>query len=92
MKKVDLYYLKFCKDCIQYISDLQEITQKFEFILNQHIIEKDPIGCYKALLEARHSGAFIQHAPFICIQSPDKYKAAGGILTQKQLTQLFKNI
>ena len=89
-KNIDLYCLKFCDLCNQYIVDAEELSKKYKFKYTLHYIEDDPINCYIALLEARHSGAFIKYAPFLCIRADDKYKAVPGILKYKQLETLLK--
>lgn len=90
-KRVEIYCFKTCKQCVQYIEKVQELANQYEYENEIIYIETQPIIAYQALLEARQSGAWIQHAPFVIIYNLDKYKALGGILNTDHIEKLFKN-
>jgi len=89
-KLVSIYVSRTCPACKAYIYQLVELCDKHDFSYETYILEYSPIKTYKALNEARENGAIIDHAPFITIKSPSKYKAIGGILDAKTITKLLK--
>jgi len=91
MKIVHLYYLKTCKACKPYSINLKQCCDRLGFTLEMHLIEDNPMAIMAELLRARHSGAFIKHAPFITIHNDDKYKAVGGILNEAQIYNILKD-